>query len=50
MAVPKKRMSKSKTNKRKFVWKKQANTQAKQAISKAKSMLKELLAEQEATS
>lgn len=45
MAVPKKRMSKAKTNKRKFVWKKQANTQAKQAISKAKSVLKELLNE-----
>ena len=46
MAVPKKRMSKSKTNKRKFIWKKQAKKQAKQAISKAKSILKELLNEE----
>jgi ribosomal protein L32 len=45
MAVPKKRMSKSKTNTRKTVWKNKANQSAKQAISKAKSALKELLEE-----
>jgi len=36
MAVPKKRMSKTKTNKRKFVWKNQANVEAKKAISTCK--------------
>jgi len=43
MAVPKKRMSKTKTNKRKFVWKNQANVEAKKAISLAKSVLKDLI-------
>jgi ribosomal protein L32 len=45
MAVPKKKMSKSRTQKRKSVWKSQANQVAKQSISKAKSALKELLEE-----
>lgn len=43
MAVPKKRMSKTKTNKRKSTWKNKANAQAKKAISTAKSVLKDLL-------
>nr|AIT94178.1 ribosomal protein L32 [Marsupiomonas sp. NIES 1824] len=43
MAVPKKRMSKTRTNKRKSVWKKKGTVEAKKAISTAKSVLKELL-------
>lgn len=44
MPVPKKRMSKMKTNKRKTIWKQKSTLEAKKAISKAKSVLKELLA------
>ncbi len=43
MAVPKKRMSKTKTNKRKAIWKNKATKEAQKAISMAKSVLKELL-------
>lgn len=39
MAVPKKRKSKSKTNSRKHVWKRQASKEAAKAISLAKSIL-----------
>ena len=46
MAVPKKRMSKTKTNKRKSVWKNEAAKEARKAISTAKSVLKELLESQ----
>jgi large subunit ribosomal protein L32 len=45
MAVPKKRLSKSKKNTRKIVWKKKAEKQAIKALSLAKSVLKTLLAE-----
>lgn len=40
MAVPKKRTSKSKKNKRKANWKKKSDTAAKKSLSLAKSMLK----------
>jgi len=43
MAVPKKRTSKTKKNLRKTAWKKQAEIQAEKAISKAKSVLKNLI-------
>lgn len=41
MAVPKKRMSKSRTNARKAVWKGQAKKMSKKSLSLAKSILKE---------
>nr|YP_009646452.1 ribosomal protein L32 [Chloropicon maureeniae]QBX98209.1 ribosomal protein L32 [Chloropicon maureeniae] len=41
MAVPKKRTSKTKTKKRKFVWKQKATEEAKKSISLAKALLKE---------
>lgn len=43
MPVPKKRQSKTKTNKRKAIWKQKGSIEAKKAISTAKSVLKELL-------
>ena len=43
MAVQKKRVSKTKTSKRKAVWKNEAAKEAQKAISTAKSVLKELL-------
>jgi ribosomal protein L32 len=43
MPVPKKRQSKTKTNKRKTVWKNEAKQEARKAISTAKSVLKDLL-------
>jgi len=39
MAVPKKKMSKSKTNMRKSSWKRKADKQAVRAISLAKAVL-----------
>lgn len=39
MAVPKKRTSKSKTNTRKAVWKRQATKASQKALSLAKSIL-----------
>lgn len=39
MAVPKKRMSKSKKNSRKATWKHKANKEALKALSLAKSVL-----------
>ncbi len=43
MAVPKKRTSKTRKNLRKTQWKLQAATQAKKALAKAKTVLKDLL-------
>lgn len=43
MAVPKKRTSKTKKNLRKSQWKNQASIEAKKALAKAKTVLKELL-------
>jgi large subunit ribosomal protein L32 len=40
MAVPKKRTSKSRKNKRKAIWKYEATKQASKALSLAKSLLK----------
>ena len=40
MAVPKKRTSKAKRNKRKAVWKRKAYKESKKSLSLAKSMLK----------
>lgn len=40
MAVPKKRTSKSRTNTRKAVWKRQAEKASKKSLSLAKSILK----------
>jgi len=40
MAVPKKRTSKSRTNTRKAVWKRQAKTASQKSLSLAKSILK----------
>lgn len=45
MAVPKKRTSKMKTRLRKSQWKFQANKEATKALSKAKTVIKGLLAE-----
>ena len=45
MAVPKKRTSKTKTKIRRSIWKKKADKQAKQALSLAKSLLKNLFNE-----
>ena len=39
MAVPKKKMSKSRKNSRKSIWKKKAYTQGLKALSLAKSVL-----------
>ena len=39
MAVPKKKTSKSKRDKRKFTWKRKAALQAKKALSLGKSVL-----------
>ena len=41
MAVPKKRTSKSRTNARKAVWKRQAKKMSEKSLSLAKSILKE---------
>jgi len=46
MAVPKKRTSKSRKNLRKTNWKNQAFTQATKALSKAKTILQNILKEQ----
>lgn len=43
MAVPKKRTSKSKKNLRKTQWKLKASVQAKKALGKAKTVLKNFL-------
>ena len=40
MAVPKKRTSKTKRNKRKAVWKRKAYKESQKSLSLAKSMLK----------
>nr|YP_009106327.1 ribosomal protein L32 [Interfilum terricola]AIT95121.1 ribosomal protein L32 [Interfilum terricola] len=45
MAVPKKRTSKSKKNLRKTIWKNKASIEAKKALSKAKSIFKNLFKE-----
>ena len=42
MAVPKKKMSKSKRDKRRFVWKQNAMKEALKAISIGKSVLKQV--------
>jgi large subunit ribosomal protein L32 len=47
MAVPKKRTSKSRKNRRKTEWIKKASLDAKKAISQAKSTLKLLLKDKE---
>jgi large subunit ribosomal protein L32 len=47
MAVPKKKMSKSKRNQRRFVWKQTAAKEALKAISIGKSILKQIREEGE---
>lgn len=50
MAVPKKRTSKMKTRLRKAQWKSQATREAAKALSKAKTILKSLPTQSEASS
>lgn len=50
MAVPKKRTSKTKKNLRAMTWKKKAEVQAKKALSKAKSTLRNFLNTEEISS
>lgn len=47
MAVPKKRTSKMKKNKRKSVWRASASLEAQKALSKAKMVLRQLLTDLE---